>query len=115
LYAVTGTAASPSYTAIASTTAFVPTVAAAESFAFKATLFGNTASGVLGGSYAAYVQGALNNSTPKNTDATITGLDFAAGNSGLRQGAVLGFAMGVTFGTSDATNTASLTQFNIKS
>ena len=113
LYAVTGTAASPIYTALASTTAFVPTFAAAESFAIKATLFGNTKSGVLGGSYAAYVQGALNNSTPKTSDAVITGLDFGAGNPSLQQGAVLGFVMGVTFGTSDASNTASLTQFQI--
>lgn len=115
LYGVTGSLSSPTYTAIASTTAFVPTFAAAESWAITAELYGDSNSGVLGGSYSAYVQGNLNNSTPKNVDNLITGLNFNSGNPSLAQGAVLGFVVGVTFGTSDPTNKASLFQFTIES
>jgi hypothetical protein len=115
LYGVTGSLTSPVYTALSSTTAFVPTYAAAESWALNAELYGDTNSGVLGGSYNAYVQGALNNSTPKSSDAIILGLDFAKGNPLLAQGAVMGFVVGVTFGTSDASNTASMFQFTIES
>jgi hypothetical protein len=115
LYGVTGSLTSPVYTALAATTAFVPTFAAAESWAIEATLYGDSNSGVLGGSYSSYVQGALNNSSPKTSDSVISGLNFNTGNPALAQGAVLGFVVGVTFGTSDASNTASLFQFTIES
>jgi hypothetical protein len=115
LYCVTGSLTSPTYTAIASTTGFTPTYAAAESWALTANLYGDSNSGTLGGEYSAYIQGALNNSTPKTSDAVITGLNFNTGNSALQQGTVCGFVIGVTFGTSDASNTASLFQFTIES
>src|SRR5690348_7877260 len=52
LYAVTGSASVPVYTALASTTAFVPTFPKAESWAIDASLYGDSDSGVLGGSYS---------------------------------------------------------------
>lgn len=113
LYAVTGSLLVPVYTALASTTAFVPLVGAVGSWAIKASLFGDSASGIVGGSYAAYINGALNNSTPKNTDAILSSINFGSGNTNLYQGAPFGLVVGVTFGTSDATNTASMYQFQI--
>jgi len=114
LYAVVGSISSPNYsTVLASTGAITPGFAAAESWSITASLLGDSVSGILGGSYFATAEGALVNSTPKSTDAIVLGLDFIKGNPALKQGAVLGFVMGVTFGTSDASNTASLTQFQI--
>lgn len=116
LQAVTGTLASPVYTTIASTSATTPTFAAAESFAIDAVLFGDSNSGRLQGYYSAMVANVLVNSTPKVADNAIAGLDFKNGiGLGLQQGAVLGFVVGVTFGTSDASNTASLFQFTVES
>lgn len=115
LFAVTGSLASPTYTAIASTGAVTPAYPAAESWALIVSLYGDSNSGVLGGSYDALVQGALVNSTHKSSDAIITGLNFKTGNVSLQQGAVLGFVVGATFGTSNATNTASMYEFTIES
>jgi len=115
LYAVTGTLVAPIYTALASTTAFAPTFNAAESWALAGNFYGDTNSGVFGGEYSAYIQGALNNTTPKTSDNIISGLNFNTGNPALSQGAVLGLVVGVTFGTSDASNTASMFQFTIES
>jgi hypothetical protein len=121
LYAVTGTAAAPVYTALASTGAVTPLVQK-YSWAIRAHLYGGNTSGVLGGSYEAYVQGALANSSPKTSDAVISGLDFLNGNAALGGNIsmaggnpVCGFVVGVTFGTSDATNTASMSEFTIES
>ena len=115
LYGVTGTLTAPVYTVLATTTAFTPTYAAAESWAFDVVLYGDSNSGTLGGSFSAYIQGQLNNSTPANTTNILTGLNFNTGNAALQQGAVCGLVMGVTFGTSDASNAASLFQFTIES
>jgi hypothetical protein len=114
LYGVTGSLSAPIYTALASTTAFVEALLAVNSWALAVDLYGDSGSGVLGGGYTAYVNGAINK-TPVSTDATISGLDFLNGNAALQQGAVLGFTIGVTFGTSDPTNTASLFEFTIES
>ncbi|VVB52073.1 Uncharacterised protein [uncultured archaeon] len=115
LFAVTGTLASPTYTALASTGAITPTYAAAYGWALDVTLVGDNNSGVLGGYYDAIARGILVNSSHKVTDAVISGLNFNTGNVGLGQGAVMGFVVGATFGTSDATNTASLFEFTIES
>ena len=115
LYAVTGSVGTPTYTAIAGTGAITPAYAAAESWAIRAQLYGESKSGVLGGNFYAGVRGLAVNSSPKDALALITGLDFNAGNPSLQQGAVLGFVVGVTFGTSDSTNTASMTQFLVRS
>jgi len=115
LYGVTGALLAPVYTELATTTAFVENVLGVNSWAIAADLYGDSGSGILGGSYSAYINGALNNSTPKTTDNTISGLNFLTGNPSLQQGAVLAFVVGVTFGTSNATNTASLFEFTIES
>ena len=116
LYGVTGKLGAPTYTALASTGALTPSaLGIVNSWALSVEVYGDSGSGILGGSYSAYQNGALVNSTPKSTDTTISGLDFLNGNANLQQGAVLGFVIGVTFGTSDASNTASLFQFGIES
>jgi hypothetical protein len=116
LYGVTGKLLAPVYTALASTGAVTPSaLGIVNSWALSVELYGDSGSGILGGSYAAYQNGALVNSTVKSTDTTISGLDFLNGNAALQQGAVLGFVVGVTFGTSDASNTASMFEFAIES
>jgi len=104
----TGTVASPSYTVLASTSATVPTLAAAEDFGIYLNVFGSSKSGVLNGTYSAMINNVLVNSTPKALNNTLTGLNFAASQP-------FGLLVRVTFGTSDATNTASLTQFQVVS
>lgn len=116
LYAVTGSVSSPTYTSIATTPAAVPFYAN-EPWALEAELVGASISGANGlliGSYTSYNRIGLN-STPATVSSIITGLDFNAGNPSLAQGAVLGFVVGVTFGTTDASNKAQLTQFTIES
>jgi hypothetical protein len=116
LYAVTGTLASPTYTAIASTGAITPFFAV-EPWALSVELVGSStvgANGLLIGTYEAFSRNTI--VVPAViTNGPITGLDFNAGNPALQQGAVLGFVVGVTFGTSDATNKAQLTEFTIES
>ncbi len=113
LYAVTGSLASPVYTSIATTGAMTPTFAAAQPWGLQAELLGDNDSGQLTGAYQAYKGASV--TAPTIITTVLTGLNFNAGNSALQQGAVLGFVVGVTFGTSDATNKASLYQFGIES
>jgi hypothetical protein len=127
--AVTGSyTVNPVYTTLASSTAFVQTVGAVNSWAFKVSLFGSTNSGVVGGSYVAYINGALNNSTLKSTDNVLSGINFnstpapasllaAAGGPGTQGGNAtpFGLVVSVQFGTSDPTNTASMYEFSISS
>jgi len=115
IYAVTGTLANPVYTAIAGTAAITPTYASAEPFFVEATLVGDSVSGLLtGGYWGAYGFTLIGSGNPFQViKAIIGGLDFQAGNPALMRGAVLGFAVGCTFGTSNASNTASLYEFNI--
>ena len=116
LFAVTGTAAVPVYTSIATTGALTPSYAV-QSWGLAAVLVGSsqqgTANGILIGSYSAKSVGSITAAT--TITSAITGLDFFAGNAKLAQGAVLGFVVGVTFGTTDATNKAQLTEFTIES
>lgn len=115
LFAVTGTLAAPVYTALATTGAITPFFAN-EPWALNTELIGASnsgANGLLIGAYEAYIRGSV--VAPTTVTNIVTGLDFNAGNTLLSQGAVLGFVVGVTFGTSDASNKASLTQFTIES
>lgn len=117
LYAVTGTASVPVYTSIATTGAMTPSVTI-QPWGLQATLVGSnltsgSALGILVGKYEAFKYGSV--TSPTTITAAITGLDFFAGNPNLAQGAVLGFVVGVTFGTTDATNAAQLTEFTIES
>lgn len=115
LYAVTGSFTSPTYTSIATTGAITPFYAY-EPWAIEAELVGASVSGANGlliGNYQASIRGSV--IAPTTVTNIVTGLDFNAGNSALQQGAVLGFVVGVTFGTTSATNTARLTEFTIES
>lgn len=115
LYLVTGSLASPTYTAIASTGAITPTPnvdGIQHSWMIKASLYGDTLSGILGGNYAAFDNGVLQNSTPKQLVAS-SGLDFNVGNVNLGVGAVAGLVVGVTFSVSNASNAAKMYQFQL--
>ena len=116
LYAVTGSLASPVYTAIASTGAVTPTPnvdGIQHSWRLSAKVSGDTLSGILGGSYEAFDNGVLQNSTPKQTVA-VSGLDFGVGNVNLGIGVVLGLVVGVTFSVSNAQNAAKMYEFQIQ-
>jgi hypothetical protein len=116
LYAVTGSLASPTYTAICSTGAVTPTPnvdGIQHSWMLKASLYGDTLSGIMGGSYSAFDNGVLQNSTPKQS-VVVSGLDFNVGNVSLGVGAVAGLVVGVTFSVSNASNAAKMYQFNIE-
>lgn len=119
LQAVTGSLSAPVYTTIASTSALAPTFPSAEPWLIDAILVGDDASGLLVGNYTAMLANVVHTTSGTTgavaIDAAIPGLKFNAGNPALQQGAVLGFVVGVTFGTSDATNTASLFEFTIES
>jgi hypothetical protein len=115
IYGVTGSFASPTYTALATTPAITPFYTV-EPWMISLSLVGvskSGANGLLVGGYVASNRGA--SSTPVTVTNIISGLDFNAGNPLLAQGAVLGFVVGVTFGTTDATNTATLNEFTIES
>jgi hypothetical protein len=114
LYVVTGSVASPTYTSIATTGAITPFFAN-EPWGINAELIGasnNGANGLLLGAYEAYIRASV--TAPTILTSIVSGLDFNAGNPALAQGAVLGFVVGVTFGTSDASNKAALTEFTIE-
>jgi hypothetical protein len=117
---------SPVYTTICSTGAVVPSpFGIVNTWAIKASLYGSSLSGIVGGSYFAYQNGALVASTPKSTDTTVSGINFAGGAVPASLAAAtggpgtvgaqapFGLVVGVTFGTSDASNTASLYEFAI--
>jgi hypothetical protein len=113
LYAVTGTQTLPVYTSIA-TIAVTPNFAI-EPWGLSVELVGASkvgADGRLAGAYTAYRVGAV---TAPTFFTAISGLDFNAGNPALGIGAVLGFVVGVTFTTTNAGNSATLTQFTIES
>ena len=113
--AVTGSLASPTYTSIGTTGAITPFFTV-EPWSLNLELVGvsvNGANGLLIGSYQASKRGSV--TAPTTVTNIVSGLDFNAGNPALAQGAVLGFVVGVTFGTSDATNTATLNEFTIES
>lgn len=120
LRAVTGSLSNPIYTTLASTGAVTPSpFGIVNSWAIELSVYGDSGSGRLGGYYTALQNGALITTpgakTAVGTDNVISGLDFLNGNPALQQGAVLAFVVGVTFGTSDASNTASLYEFTIES
>jgi hypothetical protein len=116
----------PVYTTIASTGALTPSaLGIVNTWAITAKLYGSSLSGIVGGSYFAYQNGALVNSTPKSTDTTVSGINFAGGSvpaslSSATGGpgtvgaqAPFGLVVGVTFATSDASNAAAMYEFAI--
>jgi hypothetical protein len=118
LQAVTGRLTAPVYTTIASTSALVPGFQP-DPFMLDVQLFGDATSGILSGYYTAMLGTTVHSTSGTSgsvaTDVAITGLDFLNGNPNLQQGAVLGFVVGVQFGTSDPTNKASLFEFTVES
>lgn len=117
LYGVTGTAAAPVYTDLASTGALTPKYAGGDSWAIDAVLYGDNQTGLVGGYYTAMQNGAaIGSKAAVSTDNVLTGVAFdGIGNSSLLRGAAYGLVVGVTFGTSAAGNTASMYQFTIES
>jgi hypothetical protein len=115
LYAVTGSFASPTYTSIATTGAMTPFYSV-QPWSIRAELVGVSkagANGLLIGNYQSNLRGSV--VAPTTVTNIVTGLDFNAGNPALQQGAVLGFVVGVTFGTTDASNSATLNEFTVES
>ena len=112
LYAVTGSYASPTYTQLAVTAAFAnPSDNTDYGWALNTTLIGDTASGIVGGSYVPYVAGALG--TTAVVTNKLSSIDFTVGNASL-DNAPFGLVVGVTFGQSFAGNKASMYQFIIE-
>jgi len=115
LYVVTGSVSAPVYTSIATTGAITPFFTV-EPWAINAALVGASiagANGLLVGSYQSSIRASV--IAPTIVTTVVSGLDFNLGNPLLAQGAVLGFVVGVTFGTTDATNKAGMNEFTIES
>lgn len=108
LRANTGTIASPSYTTIASTGAVTAGNFDNESWRISTEVSGDTASGILQGTFVALFNGSLVNSTPKALVANLSGLNYATDP-------VFGLVVGVTFSVTGAANSASMYQFSLSS
>ena len=106
LYANTAAiAAAPSYTKLATTGAFtVPLSGEVYEVGLRVQLFGSTKSGIVRGIQSG-VYGASNLAAGALTN-NLSGINFASQ-------APFGLVVGVTFGSSDASNAASLYQFQI--
>lgn len=107
---------SPSYTVLGGTAAVTPSTSVLTPFGLKFTLFGDTGSGIVSGTYAGYANGALSvtgGTTAKIVDANLTGVNFNAGIGG-SNGAPFVLGVRVTFGTPAAANAATLYQFTIE-
>jgi len=114
LVANTGTIASPSYAAIASTGAVTLASATPVNWYLEATLIGTNNSGATPGLLSGNFLGSLNNTLIDLTAITNppTGLDFVKGQAS-PQGNVFGLVVRVTFSVSLAQNFARLYQFQI--
>ena len=115
MQANTGTVASPIYTTIASTGAVTPGASSTPvPWNILVTLNGDTGSGQLNGFQVSTVKNVL------LADAALTnvlsGLDFSGGSAQLNKigFVVFGVVMRVTFGTTGATNSASMYQFQLQ-
>ena len=114
LYGVTGSLTAPVYTVLATTGAFTPGVdGIAYNFLIKATLFGDTNSGIVGGSQVSIINNTVTASPLAGLTNSLTGINFNSGNPLLYQAAPFGLVIGVTFGASNAANIAHLYQFSI--
>lgn len=117
LQVVTGSLASPTYTTVAATGAMTPSaIGIVNNWALDVILYGDDVSGILGGSYNAYQNGGQVNLSKLGvkTDTSVSGISYNAGNPSLGQGVAFGLVVGVTFGTSDASNKASMFQFTVE-
>jgi hypothetical protein len=128
LYVVTGQILAPIYTSVASTGAIIPSFGQTP-WALDATLTADGVSRMLIGHYTAVSTGGALNGSPKGIDSIVTGVNFAGVSStgetlasalppvasALPPGVAFGLVVGVTFGTSDSSNTATMTQFSVES
>lgn len=114
LVANTGTVATPSYAAIASTGAIALASATPVNWFLEATLVGTNNSGATPGLLSGYFSGSQNNTNVALTAITNppSGLDFVKGQATV-QGNVLGLVARVTFSVSLAQNFARLYQFQV--
>ena len=103
---VIGLVASPNYVKVGTTGSLTPSpFGIVNSWVLKFDFFGDSNSGLAIGTYKAIVSGSLANGTPAATVA-LSNINFGSPIP-------FGLVVGVTFGTSDATNTASLMQFEL--
>jgi hypothetical protein len=118
----------PVYTTLASTGAIVPSAfGIVNNWAIKVKLYGDTLSGIVGGGYDSYLNGGQHASSKfgVKTDTSLSNINFAGGAvpvslSSATGGpgtvgaqAPFGLVVGVTFGTSDPSNAASMFEFAI--
>ena len=102
------TAASPTYTIIATTGSVASSGigVASDSFRIQASVFGDNISGLLSGNYTAIMNTALKNSPPTTLTNTVSGLSFSSA-------VPFALALRITFSVTGAANSASLYQFAI--
>ena len=115
--------AAPKYITLASIAATVPGFSGGNSWSIKLSLYGDTTSGIVGGSFTSYVNGVKVGTPPTNSTNVLTGINFnnnvgslasASGGAGSQSGQPpFGLVVGVQFGTSDPTNIANLYQFQL--
>jgi hypothetical protein len=118
IYGVTGTLTSPTYTKIATCSAYAPGVDGIwYNFLISALIVGNNDSGIVGGVYTSLV----NNTVETNNAAlaaSLTGISFGQLSNQPPSGAPslggpFGLVVGVTFSQSDSKNSAKLYEFSI--
>ena len=102
------TAASPTYTVIATSGGVSSSGvgAASESFGFSIQFFGDNVSGLVSGTYNCIMNGAQKNSPPAVLTNNLTGVSFS-------QAVPFALAVRITFSVTGAANSASLYQFGI--
>ena len=114
LEAVTGSLTAPTYTVLASTGAFAPGVdGIAYNFSIWAEIFGDTNSGIVGGTQFSQINNTVSNASVTALTNSLTGINFNVGNPLLPQSAPFGLVIGIQFGASNAANKANLYQFSI--
>lgn len=115
-----GTVTSPKYVTLGDTGTFTPGFEPS-SWALNFDLYGDSNSGIVGGSFTAYVNGVKVSTPPSSLTNILTGINFnnnqgtlanASGGAGSLSGQPpFGLVCGVIFGTSDPSNIATLNQF----
>ena len=103
------TAASPTYTVIATSGSVASSGigTASDSFGFSIQMFGDNVSGLVSGTYNCIMNGAQKNTPPAVLTNNLTGINFAPTGGG----PTFALAVRVTFSVTGAANSASLYQF----